>query len=132
MQVSFRQRSQDLQLSKTEWRTAQVSTERPHPTSSYVAAPTIVAISFTATTSSHGPYLTYRDDAPCGGWRDVHNCSEYVTEIVRFGKPVQAHGSADMPVWRPIFGLRDNSNEVAVRRRIKNLREYLATLQEKS
>jgi mono/diheme cytochrome c family protein len=57
---------------------------------------------------------------------------EYVTEIVRFGKPVQAHGSADMPVRRPIFGLRDNSNEVAVRRRIKNLREYLATLQEKS
>ena len=50
---------------------------------------------------------------------------EYVSEIVRFGKPVQAHGSADMPVWGPIFGLRDNSNEVAVRRRIKNLCEYL-------
>jgi mono/diheme cytochrome c family protein len=56
---------------------------------------------------------------------------EYVAEIVRFGKPVQAHGSADMPVWGPIFGLRDNSNEVAVRRRIKNLCEYLATLQER-
>ncbi len=56
---------------------------------------------------------------------------EYVAEIVRFGKLVQAHGSADMPVWGPIFGLRDNSNEVAVRLRIKNLCEYLATLQEK-
>ena len=46
---------------------------------------------------------------------------EYVTEIMRFGKPIQAHGSADMPVWGPIFGVRDKFNEVAVRRRIKNL-----------
>lgn len=56
---------------------------------------------------------------------------EYVTEIVRFGKPIQPHGSADMPVWGPIFGVRDKFNEVAVRRRIKNLCDYLATLQEK-
>ena len=56
---------------------------------------------------------------------------EYVTEIVRFGKPIQAHGSADMPVWGPIFSARDKFNEVAVRRRIKNLCEYLKTLQEK-
>ena len=56
---------------------------------------------------------------------------EYVAEIMRFGKPIQAHGSADMPVWGPIFGVRDKFNEVAVRRRIKNLCDYLATLQEK-
>jgi hypothetical protein len=36
-----------------------------------------------------------------------------------------------MPVWGPVFGLRDNGNEVAVRRRIKNLCNYLASLQEK-
>jgi mono/diheme cytochrome c family protein len=56
---------------------------------------------------------------------------EYVAGIVRFGKPIVAHGSTDMPVWGPIFGLRDNGNEVAVRRRIKNLCDYLATLQQK-
>jgi mono/diheme cytochrome c family protein len=56
---------------------------------------------------------------------------DYVAEIVRFGKPIQAHGSSDMPVWGPIFNVRDKFNEVAVRRRIKNLCDYLATLQEK-
>ena len=56
---------------------------------------------------------------------------EYVGEIVRFGKSIQAHGSTDMPVWGPIFGAREKFSEVAVRRRIKNLYAYLATLQEK-
>lgn len=56
---------------------------------------------------------------------------DYVSEIVRIGKPVQAHGSADMPVWGPIFNTRDKFNELAVRQRIKNLCAYLATLQEK-
>ena len=56
---------------------------------------------------------------------------EYVAEVVRLGKPFQAHGSVDMPVWGPIFSAREKFNEVAVRRRIKNLCSYLATLQEK-
>jgi len=56
---------------------------------------------------------------------------DYVAQVIRFGKPVQAHGSADMPVWGPIFNVRDKFNEVAVRQRIKNLCYYLATLQEK-
>jgi mono/diheme cytochrome c family protein len=56
---------------------------------------------------------------------------EYVAEILRLGKPIQAHGSSEMPVWGPIFGVRDKFNEVAVRRRIKNLCAYLANLQEK-
>ncbi len=55
---------------------------------------------------------------------------DYVAEIVRLGKPIQAHGSSEMPVWGPIFNTRDKFNEVAVRRRIKNLCAYLATLQE--
>jgi mono/diheme cytochrome c family protein len=55
---------------------------------------------------------------------------DYVAEIVRIGKPIQAHGSSDMPVWGPIFNARDKFNEVAVRRRITNLCAYLATLQE--
>jgi len=56
---------------------------------------------------------------------------DYVAEIVRLGKPIPAHGSSDMPVWGPIFSARDKFNEVAVRRRIKNLCAYLANLQEK-
>jgi mono/diheme cytochrome c family protein len=56
---------------------------------------------------------------------------DYVSEIVRLGKPIRTHGSTDMPVWGPIFNVRDKFNEVAVRRRIKNLCAYLATLQEK-
>jgi mono/diheme cytochrome c family protein len=56
---------------------------------------------------------------------------EYVSGIVRFGKPVAAHGSLDMPVWGPIFSRRENGDDAAVRRRIKNLCVFLATLQER-
>jgi mono/diheme cytochrome c family protein len=56
---------------------------------------------------------------------------EYVAGIVRFGKPVAAHGSLEMPVWGPIFGRRENGDKAAVRRRIRNLCVYLATLQER-
>ena len=56
---------------------------------------------------------------------------EYVTKILRFGIPIHVHGSTDMPVWGPIFSVRDKFNEMAVRQRIKNVCSYLATLQEK-
>jgi mono/diheme cytochrome c family protein len=55
---------------------------------------------------------------------------EYVSGVVRFGKPISAHGSSDMPVWGPIFSMVD-FHEMAIRKRIKNLCEYLASLQEK-
>jgi mono/diheme cytochrome c family protein len=55
---------------------------------------------------------------------------EYVGGVVRFGKPISAHGSPDMPIWGPIFNMVDY-NEVAIRKRIKNLCDYLASLQEK-
>jgi mono/diheme cytochrome c family protein len=55
---------------------------------------------------------------------------EYVGGVVRFGKPISAHGSSDMPVWGPIFNMVDY-NEVTIRKRIRNLCEYLASLQEK-
>jgi hypothetical protein len=45
--------------------------------------------------------------------------------------PIAAHGSSDMPVWGPIFGWLDHYNEVSVQQRIKNLCDYLASLQEK-
>jgi len=55
---------------------------------------------------------------------------EYVGGVVRFGKPLSAHGSPDMPVWGPIFSMVD-FNEVNIRQRIKNLCEFLASQQEK-
>jgi mono/diheme cytochrome c family protein len=56
---------------------------------------------------------------------------DYVTRVLRFGIPVVAHGSSDMPVWGPIFGYLDHYNEVSVQQRIKNLCDHLASLQEK-
>ena len=55
---------------------------------------------------------------------------EYVSGVVRFGKPISAHGSSDMPVWGPIFSMVDY-HEMAIRKRIKNLCDYLASIQEK-
>lgn len=55
---------------------------------------------------------------------------EYVATLLRFGPGFSAHGSSEMPVWGPIFQYLDNYNEAAVRQRIKNLCDYLASIQE--
>jgi len=57
---------------------------------------------------------------------------DYVSTILRFGPgPTILHGTADMPAWGPIFQYLDKNNERAVEQRIKNLCDYLASLQEK-
>ncbi len=56
---------------------------------------------------------------------------EYVSDVLRFGTRILSHGSSDMPIWGPIFGSLDNYNEPAVRKRIKDLSDYLASLQQK-
>jgi len=56
---------------------------------------------------------------------------DYVFDVLRFGTRFAAHGSSDMPIWGPIFGSMENYDEVAVRKRIKDLCDYLASLQEK-
>jgi len=56
---------------------------------------------------------------------------EYVSEVLRFGTRILSHGSSDMPIWGPIFGSMDSYNEVAVRKRIKDLSDDLASLQQK-
>ena len=56
---------------------------------------------------------------------------EYVYDVLRFGTRIVAHGSSDMPIWGPIFGSMDNYDEAAVRKRIKDLSDYLASLQQK-
>jgi len=57
---------------------------------------------------------------------------EYVSNILRFGPGTAIlHGSPDMPTWGPIFQWFDKNNERVVQQRIKNLCDYLASLQEK-
>lgn len=56
---------------------------------------------------------------------------DYVSSVLEFGPGVSAHGSSDMPTWGPIFRYFDNHNERIVQRRIKNLCDYLASLQVK-
>jgi mono/diheme cytochrome c family protein len=55
---------------------------------------------------------------------------DYVSNVLRFGIGITAHGSSDMPTWGPIFGSLENYNDVAVRKHIKDLCDYLAALQE--
>ena len=55
----------------------------------------------------------------------------YVSTVLLFGPGSCAHGSIDMPVWGPIFRELDHYNEAAMRQRIKNLCEYLESIQEK-
>lgn len=56
---------------------------------------------------------------------------EYVESVLRFGPGFRAHGSADMPVWGPIFQYLENYNETAVRQRIRNLCEFLGSIQQR-
>lgn len=56
---------------------------------------------------------------------------DYVESVLHFGPGFSAHGSKEMPVWGPIFQYLENYNEAAVRQRIRNLCEYIESLQEK-
>ena len=56
---------------------------------------------------------------------------DYIEAVLRFGPGVTAHGSTDMPTWGPLFQILDKQNDRAVRQRIKNLSDYIASLQEK-
>jgi mono/diheme cytochrome c family protein len=56
---------------------------------------------------------------------------DYVTKVLQFGPGFATHGSSDMPTWGPIFRYMDNYNNAAVEKRIKNLCDYLNSLQQK-
>ena len=55
---------------------------------------------------------------------------EYVSGVLEFGPGPRGHGTSDMPAWGPIFRYYDKQNERAVQHRIRNLCDYLASLQE--
>jgi mono/diheme cytochrome c family protein len=56
---------------------------------------------------------------------------EYVVNILRFGPGTSAHGSSEMPTWGSIFQMIDKNNERVVQQRIKNITDYIASLQKK-
>jgi len=57
---------------------------------------------------------------------------EYVSGVLRFGTgPTLFHGSSEMPIWGPLFEYMDHYNEMVVQQRIKNLADYLASIQER-
>ena len=56
---------------------------------------------------------------------------DYVKNILEFGPGPSSHGSSDMPTWGPIFRYNDKQNERVVQHRIKNLCDFLASLQER-
>ena len=65
---------------------------------------------------------------------------DYVSSVLEFGTASSrnivsdyaypAHSSSDMPTWGPIFQYYDKQSERVVQQRIKNLCDYLASLQE--
>jgi len=57
---------------------------------------------------------------------------EYVSGVLRFGPGATLfHGKSDMPTWGSLFQYMDRYDEKIVSQRIKNLSDYLASLQEK-
>jgi mono/diheme cytochrome c family protein len=82
----------------------------------------------------HGPAATALRSQPTdltaltrnnhGKFPDTH-----VAAILQFGSEVQAHGSAQMPVWGPILGNMNRTNTQERLLRISNLSHYLETIQ---
>jgi len=58
--------------------------------------------------------------------------ADMVAGTLKFGpEPAPAHGSADMPVWGPLFKSLDKYHETVEQQRISNLVGYIETLQAK-
>lgn len=57
--------------------------------------------------------------------------ADFVASTLRFGSGPAAHGSADMPVWGPLFHSLDKHHDSAVQQRISNLVKHIETLQAK-
>jgi mono/diheme cytochrome c family protein len=56
---------------------------------------------------------------------------DHVATILRNGTELAAHGSSDMPIWGPLFKSLDPTHDIAVQQRIKNLNDYLVSIQAK-
>lgn len=55
----------------------------------------------------------------------------HVASVIKGQATTPSHGSADMPVWGPLFSSIDQGHESQVQQRITNLVSYIDTLQAK-
>lgn len=57
----------------------------------------------------------------------------YFYAVLQFGSlmPTPAHGSADMPIWMPLFYSLDKSHKAISEQRMHNIASYVASLQAK-
>ena len=55
----------------------------------------------------------------------------YVLEVLRNGVEAPSHGTAEMPVWGPMFDTMNRNNAMQSKLRIINLVNYLKSIQEK-
>ena len=55
----------------------------------------------------------------------------YVSEVLRNGVKIPAHGLAEMPIWGMDFRTSDRLDEAQVTLRITNLTNYIKSLQAK-
>ena len=54
-----------------------------------------------------------------------------VSNVIRLGGDVAAHGSQDMPMWGRTFSSLSQHEDAVVQQRIANLTNYIRSLQEK-
>jgi len=57
--------------------------------------------------------------------------SAHVSSVIRGQATLPSHGSADMPVWGPLFSSISQGHEAQVQQRVTNLVKYIETLQAK-
>jgi mono/diheme cytochrome c family protein len=57
--------------------------------------------------------------------------SAHVASVIRGQATLPSHGSADMPVWGPLFSSISQGHEAQVQQRVTNLVKYIETLQAK-
>ena len=57
--------------------------------------------------------------------------SAHVSNVIRLGAGVAAHGSKDMPMWGRAFSSLSPHDDATVQQRIANLTSYVKSLQEK-
>jgi len=57
--------------------------------------------------------------------------SAHVAAVIRGQAGLASHGSADMPVWGPLFSSLSQGHEGQVQQRVANLVGYIETLQAK-
>jgi mono/diheme cytochrome c family protein len=55
----------------------------------------------------------------------------YVLDVLRNGVEAPSHGTAEMPIWGPMFDTMNHNNATQSKLRIINLVNYLKSIQEK-